>query len=182
MSWLERKEHYQAIAHQIDPSIRLYSKDNWYWRLYAKLPWLGEEFLRQTASVIGPFHFYPDNWSDIEKEIHHEGRHTRQQRWFGLGISPWIGLIPFAIASVLLLPAGLTIRFWLELDAETAALRHKLRTGSNAAYIRASLIEFAETLAGPDYVWSWPRPWAVAIAERKAQKLLASEGSRTINQ
>ena len=177
MSWLAKRDHFQKMACGIDPAIRIYSKNNAYWRAYSKLPWLGDSFLTQTATVIGPLHWYPENWDDISKDLHHEGRHTQQQRWIGLGIHPWVGFMPFAVLSVVALPVLITVRFWLELDAEAFALRYKYRTGSNVAYIRYALVEFADTLSGPDYVWAWPKNWALRIAGRKAVKMLRAEGA-----
>ena len=177
MSWLARKALFDEMARGIDPAIRIRSKGaSKLMRAYSKIPWLDSRaFLTQTATVIGPIHWYPDNWSDISKELHHEGRHTKQQRWLGLGIHPWLGLIPFALAAVMLLPTGLTLRFWLEMDAETAALRYKYRTGSPARWVRHELVEFAERLAGPGYLWSWPAQWAHVIALRRGDKICGTD-------
>lgn len=182
MTWLVRKYVYVAMARKVDPAIRIYAKRGWFWRAYSWIPFLlsfgmskRQDFLEQTATVLGPLHFYPESWSDIEHELHHEGRHTRQQRWLGCGIHPWVGFLPWAILNALVLPAGLTFRFWFELDAETYALKRKFRTGSAASYIRAELAEFAERLSGPGYLWSWPRPWAIKSAFRRAARITGEE-------
>lgn len=173
-SWLESRDEYERIAEGIDPAIRLRGKQSSrLMRTYSRIPGMGREFLEETATAVGPFVFLPENWGDVEKEIFHEGRHVRQmRRYFGFGLSPWIGFLPFAVASVLLLPAGLTVRFWLELDAEAFALRRKFETGSKASWVVAELVEFAGRLAGPGYVWAWPKRWAERIARRKATKLI----------
>lgn len=177
-SWLEHRDKYERIAKRIDPAIRLYGKQSSpLMRAYSKIPGMGKEFLEQTATAIGPLHWYPENWSDIEKDLYHEGRHTWQKRWlFGLGIHPWVGLIPFAIVAVFVLPVFLTVRFWLELDAESFALTRKHQTGSAPAYIFNEMKEFAEKLSSGDYIWAWRRKWALRIARRRAQRIV--HGSR----
>jgi len=172
ISWVYSRFIYQEMAKTIDPAIRVYNKNNRFWCWYSRVFRLNNAFMRETATVIGPLHWYPENWSNIERELHHEGRHTRQQRWFGLGIHPWLGFIPFALASMLLLPIGLSVRFWLELDAEAYALRMKFRTGSSAIFIKAELEDFAEELAGRSYLWSWPKIWAIKAAQRRALKII----------
>ena len=178
ITWLARKYAYERMARSIDPAIRIYAKRGWFWRAYSWVPFLlsfgmssRKAFLSDTATVIGPLQFYPEDWTDIEHEVHHEGRHTRQQRWFGLGIHPWVGFLPWSIAAALLLPAGITIRFWLELDAESYAIRHKFRTGSSESWARHEIVEFAERLSGPGYLWSWPKGWAKRIATRRGDSI-----------
>jgi hypothetical protein len=160
MSWTDRLPHWENVARTVDPSIRLHTKDSFIWKLWG----------RKSASVIGPHHFYPSEWSDIEHALYHEGRHTRQQRWFGLNIHPWIGFIPFAIASVFLLPVLFTIRFWLELDAETFAIERKVGTGSSHSWARHELVEFARLLCSGAYLWAWLPGWGLFIAEKRAKE------------
>lgn len=179
MSWTRERERWEAVARSIDPAIRLVPKgESRLMRLYARLPWLGREFLERTSTALGPLVFVPAS-ADVEHDLFHEGRHVRQMRWFGLGIHPWVGLVPFAVAAVLLLPLGFTVRFWLELDAEAFALRRKMRTGSKASYVAHELEEFAGRLAGPGYAWAWlPSSWARRIGRRRAISVIAGEVKR----
>lgn len=166
-------------AQNIDSSIRVRVKEeNWLMRLYAKLPWTGEAFLKDTATCIGPLHWYPRDWhgEDVLKAVHHEGEHTRQMRRCGLGISPWLGLIPFFLICLLPLPVGLAyFRFRFELEAESSALLYKLRTGSSPVYVRGELVEFAERLGGAGYFWTWPVSWARRAAERRAFRIIVGD-------
>jgi len=165
MSWRDNRTHWEGWARSVDPAIRLVDKESSpLMRAYARLPWLGDEFLTRTASVIGA-RIYLTRGGDAEHDIAHEGRHVRQKRWCSLGLSPWLGWPVFAVLCVFVLPAGLTARFWFEMDAEAFALKQKVRTGSSVAWARYSLVEFAELLCGGDYVWAWwPRRWAKKIA------------------
>jgi hypothetical protein len=161
MSWTNDKSKWYHMAVRVDPSIRLHTKDHWWWKLF------GKTNRTQTVSMYGPHLFIPREWNDIEHAIWHEGRHVEQCRWFGLWTHPWVGFLPFSIVNVFLLPVFFTVRFWLELDAETHALKRKVATGSKLGWARHELVEFAKLLCTGAYVWSWIKPWAVRIAKRK---------------
>lgn len=162
MSWVQDKSYWDTVANGIDPAIRLYVKrDNWWWRL------LGAT---DSASAYGPLVFIAPG-GDIEHELFHEGRHVQQQRWCALGLSPWLGFVPWAVLNVFVLPVLFTARFWFELDAETRALNMKIAWGSSRVWARQELVGFADRLAGAGYRWAWPRRWARRIASRRAEKI-----------
>ena len=171
--WIDRKRDLEALAHAIDPAIRLRRKqDSWLMRTYARLPWVRDGFMDLVATHFGPIVWLPDG-GDTEKMIHHEGRHVQQMRICGLGIHPWVGLWLYNALMVFVLPFFFTCRFWFELDAEAHALAYKYSTGSKANFICYELEEFGATLAGPDYRYAWlPKSWARKIARRRAVRIV----------
>jgi hypothetical protein len=160
MSWTDRKAEYEAIVRQIDPSVRLTTKDGWFWKILAVLvsPFVGYRgFLDHYATTIGPVQAYPSSWETLSPALLvHEARHTRQCRWFGLGIHPWVGLPLYGLAYLLLpLPLGLAlVRWWAELDAERASYRESLRRGEPASAIRERAARFGRTVCGASYGWA----------------------------
>lgn len=167
-SWVVKKDVLQTAARKLDKSVKLTTKDHWFWKMLAWLLWsvtFGKydrvTFLTSFATTIGPIQAYPKEWSvhSVANTLPHESRHTRQARWFGFGISPWLGLPLFTIAYLLLpVPLGFSyIRFRLELDAERYAVRMKLAAGATHLSVRKRSEAFAKVVASSAYGWAWPQ-------------------------
>jgi len=189
MSWVDNKDHYDQITRSIDPAIRLTTKDGWIWKTIAWILFIvtfgkfkREEFLTHYATTLGPMQAYPVEWPSLnEGMLVHEGRHTKQARWFGLGIHPWAGLPFMAVAYVLLFfPIGLALfRYLLELDADKAKWRYMLETGQgDEDYIRRRAMDFAEKVSGAPYGWSWPRKWVVSGFMAAAEKIITEHKAK----
>lgn len=182
-SWVDDKERYEQMARAIDPAIRLTTKDGWFWKVIAWILFIitfgqfkRERFLEDFATTIGPIQAYPRSYSSIyEGTLVHEGRHTKQARWFGLGIHPWVGLPFMAIAYLLLpIPAGLAyLRYRLELDADRAKWKWMMESGYSADQVLDRAQRFAETVSSSAYAWAWPKPWAVKGFLREANKVVS---------
>lgn len=181
MSWLAERARLEAIARAIEPSVRLVPKEGPFWHALAALAataTLGgisrDTFLRDYATAIGPLQGYPRAWSAVRVEslLAHEARHTRQARWCGLGLHPWIGLPLFALLYLgLPLPAGIALpRFLFELDADRAFWRHALAAGMPPDEVRARAVAFASRVCSGHYGWPIPRrlgvPWFARAADR----------------
>jgi hypothetical protein len=182
-SWLDQRARLQAIAQAIEPSVRLVPKEGALWRAVGRLAsaaTLGgislRTFLEDYATAIGPLQGYPRGWSveRVESTLVHEARHTRQARWCGLGIHPWLGLPLFGLLYLALpLPAGLAVlRFLFELDADRAAWRHALASGAPPEQIRARAAEFAGRVCSGHYGWPIPRSLGVAWFARSAEGVI----------
>lgn len=168
ISWVYDKRRLTNLARVIDPSIRLYTKDNWFCKL---LSWLlvvvtcgsmkRKMFMERFSTTIGPLHFYPKNKSiaSVLRTILHEGRHTRQSRWCSLGIHPWVGLPIYAVLYLLTpLPIGFAyLRCWFEADACMFSWTVGLRLGTfTPEYVQARAIQFSKTVCSGKYGWSLP--------------------------
>ena len=184
MSWLDEHARLEAIARAIEPTVRLTSKDGRFWRILgrlASLVTLGgisvEVFLRDYATAIGPLQGYPRGWSveRVERTLVHEARHTRQARWCGFGIHPWLGLPLMGVLYFAApLPAGFALaRFLFELDADRASWRHALASGASPDWVRARASEFAGRVCSGHYGWPLPRALGVAWFGRSAERVIA---------
>lgn len=185
MSWLDEHARLEAIARAIEPSVRLVPKDGAFWRavgiLAAGATFGGIDrrtFLEDYATAIGPLQGYPRHWSvaRVESLLVHEARHTRQARWCGLGIHPWLGLPLFgALYLAVPLPAGgALLRFWFELDADRAAWRHALAQGARPEQVRTRAVEFASRVCSGHYGWPIPRHLGAAWFARAAERTIAT--------
>lgn len=183
--WLPERERLAALARAIEPSVRLQTKDGWHWRVLARLASAAtfggisqRVFLEQYATTLGPLHGYPAAWSAerVERTLVHEARHTRQARWCGLGLHPWLGLPLFALLYLALpFPVGLGLaRALFELDADRAAWRHALRQGAAPDAIRARAREFASRVCSGHYGWPIPRRAGVALFGAAAERAIAA--------
>jgi hypothetical protein len=184
MSWTSQKTRLELVARAIDPAVVLMTKNGRFWRALA---WVlvivtfggvsRKRFLENFATTFGPVQAYPEVWSaaTVESVIIHESRHTRQARWFGFGISPWVGLPLMGVAYLLFFfPIGLAwVRYRLELDAEVARWRFMLLSGANPNLIRMHAQNFASLVSGRAYFYSWPASWAKWGFVRKAEKIIA---------
>lgn len=186
MSWTEAHERLQRLAQQLDPAVRLSTKDGFCWQVLAVVLQsvsLGgisaRAFLQDYATTLGPIQAYPRHWSAeaVECVLVHEARHTRQFRWFALGGNPWLGLPMMALFYLLLpLPVGLAFfRYELELDADRATWRHMLRSGASPDRVRGRARQFADRVASGAYGWAWPRRWARKGFARAVERVIAAE-------
>ncbi len=189
MSWLAQQARLEAIARRIEPSVRLRPKDGAFWRALGVLAAVAtgggisvQTFLTDYATAIGPLQGYPRGWSAerVESTLVHEARHTRQARWCGFGIHPWIGLPLFGLLYLALpIPAGLAIaRFCFELDADRAAWRHALAAGASPASVRARAAAFAARVCSGHYGWPLPPRLGVAWFARAAEREIAAHARR----
>jgi len=182
MGWTDHRDHYQSVAREIDLSVRLTTKDAWYWRAIA---WLlsvitfgsfpSAKFLERFATTLGPVQAYPRGWASLSEGIVvHESRHTRQARWCGLWTHPWVGLPIMGILYLLLpLPMGLAwFRYRFELDADAARWRHMLKSGTPPTLVKARAEDFAATVASSAYGWPWPKPWVMWGFKRKLRNVI----------
>jgi len=196
-SWTNERYRYQALVESVEPVAVVETKDAWYW---SALWWTGavltlgllalgisrRTFLDEYATTLITRQGYSRLWESLsERLIFHEGRHTTQATWFGWILFPvawinrrlraWLGAPGFALAYfVLPLPVGLAAgRFYLELDADKAAWRECMKRGLiTPEEIRANATHRAERLSGGNYLWAWPRPWAVRAYQRAAEDVI----------
>lgn len=194
-SWIDRREHYQALAREFAPSVVLTTKDHWLWRVIARLLWLAScgrfapsTFLQDYATTLGPIQAYPSSWPELSRPLLvHECRHTGQCErlgwlipvigWTHARVRTWVGLAPMGLLYVLLpLPMGLSYgRLRLELDAERESWRASLqRRWLTPRQVRARAATFADRLSSAHYLWTWPRPWTRALARRAAEQVIAA--------
>jgi hypothetical protein len=179
-SWTDRKEELQSKFREIDKSVILTTKNSKFWKLGAfllsKLGLMSEkEFLEDFATTLGPVQAYPENWSYglVSLIGHHESGHVRQARWFGLGISPWLGLIPMGLAYILLpLPILFAwCRYRLELSADKYLWKYLIK--NNLSDLVLSQAEHsANNVSSSEYLYSVPKCWALWGFRRAALKLL----------
>lgn len=169
----------------IPSSMRVVSKDHWFWRLLGTLIGIFADkqlFLERFVTTIGPVVAVPPQWlSSLQSEVPnighlrvllHEARHIQQFRWFGLGIHPWVGVLPMALVYLLFpLPAGLAWgRYALEGDALKQELllsrKEKLVQHPRVAFQTAR--HFAQQVSGPMYGYAWPKSWCEMGYENRA--------------
>jgi hypothetical protein len=185
LSWTDDHARLEAIARAIEPSVRLVPKEGAFWRAVGVLAagatfgGIGlRTFLDDYATAIGPLQGYPRHWSaaHVESLLVHEARHTRQARWCGFGLHPWLGLPVFAALYVALpFPSGAALlRFWFELDADRAAWRHALACGATPEQVRVRAAEFAARVCSGHYGWPIPRRMGVAWFARAAETEIAA--------
>jgi hypothetical protein len=183
MSWTAEHARLEAIARRIEPSVRLQVKEGPFWRALAVLAAIATAggisrttFLRDYATAIGPLQGYPRGWSTerVEATLVHEARHTRQARWCGLGVHPWLGLPVFGLLYLALpLPAVVALpRFLFELDADRFAWRHALASGAPPDQVRKRAAEFAGRVCSGHYGWPVPRRLGVVWFARAAERAI----------
>lgn len=177
-SWVYQRTRLTALAHTIDKSVRLYTKDNWFCKALAAILMVitfggmkYRVFLEDFATTIGPLQFFPVAWDTerVERVVIHESRHTRQARWFGLWIHPWVGLPLFAVFYLLLfLPIGLAFfRALFERDAMRFELRwHYLNGKMNKPQVCMRATSFGNTVCSGSYGWALPKSWGVPWFEK----------------
>jgi len=189
-SWTEDRPRLEEMARRIHPSIRLYTKEESFLPkllgkllcLFVTIFTLGfksydyEGFMKRFAQGIGPWHFYPKEWTawQVESTLPHEGQHTRQGLYCGFGIHPAVGLPIWGLLYLLgLLPIGLAIfRFIFELDADIAGWKHMRELNIAPDYIRFRADQRAASVCGPAYLFSIPKPIGLKIYRWAVNKVL----------
>ncbi|MHA2040009.1 MAG: hypothetical protein ACW98X_26655 [Promethearchaeota archaeon] len=192
MSWILQKKKFLKVAKNIDSSIILTTKDNWFWWLASFVAYafsLGKtsrkRFLTGTASGVGPVIGIPKEYSTSKAldVIRHEGRHVLQFRLFGFWlpkIGPYIGMLPMAVLYGLLLPIGFNwFRYRFELDAQAYNWRCRLTNGWSHDELRASCIRSAKSVSS----WLYGKPiwfsWAKWGYLRKLNKVIKKQEKET---
>jgi hypothetical protein len=186
-SWTEDHLFLTLLAKEIDKSIVLVTKDGWFWKMLGSILQFfrmmsKEEFLEDYATTIGPIQAYPREWdtNTVDCILYHEARHTRQARWFGLGISPWVGL-PFmaVVYGLLFFPVFLAWpRYRLELDACKTQWIACLKNGYKLENVASMAIEDARQISSSSYGWAVPYRWARWGYMRALGKVFATEFRR----
>ena len=192
-SWTDDAESYLRIAGGLCDVSRLRTKDGWYWQLaawalaiisFGRLP--RRLFLQDYASVLGPIHAYPRQWDCLPRPlIVHEVRHTRQflfagwfvpiLGWLGKRSRVWAGMLPVGLVYILFpLPMFFAWgRFRLELDADSYSWRVSLDRGwMTAESVQARARQLGEAISSWAYLKAWPRSWAIAACERRAENVI----------
>ena len=191
MSWVTDRDRYQRIATKQDRAARVVVKEGWFWHV---LGWIlhaitfgrmsHRTFMERYATTLGPIQAHPRGLARLrDSTVVHESRHTRQSRWHGLFIHPWVGLPFFAITYLLLpLPVGLAwLRYRFELDADRSgfsyAVRNRQDFGRTLEDLLARARSRADQLSGPEYAWAWPHKWARAGYEKLARDVWRKENN-----
>jgi len=166
MSWVQHKSQYQKLAWAVDPSVVLTTKDSWFWKVLAavysavtfQFSTGYHSFLRNYATTLGPVQAYPAYWPRLDGPLLiHEATHTRDARWCGFGIHPWVGLPVYALLYLLfVLPLGFAVARWrFEIRAEKKAYVWALNHGYSESWVRSRAKSFGQKVCGADYGWSW---------------------------
>lgn len=181
VSWTDDLLRYQDLVRQIEPAVRLTTKDGWFWRALACIVHVvtfggttRTAFLESYGTTIGPLVASPRSWARLsEGYLVHEATHARDMRLAGFGIHPWVGLLFYGLVYLLMfLPIGLAwARYRLELRADTAAWRYELRRGlKGPKEVRERALRRGQSLKGGAYGYAWP--WAVWGYQRRAEKVI----------
>ena len=166
--WLEHKAELTSMVRQIEPQAVLISKRHW---IFVPSAWFlfivsfgkfkRDVFYDRMATAFGPLIGLPEtlDFQSAREIILHEGRHARQTRWLGFGISPWLGL-PLLALLYIFLPFPVLIaffRYWMELDADAYMWKELLRKRLwTEAQVRKEAERRARSLASVDYFWAVP--------------------------
>jgi len=200
VSWVTEKFKYERIAHEIEPSVTLKTKDSWFWSalwvimvvltlgVYAFKTSL-KRFLEDFAITIGPIMGYPRKWARLGRRlIVHESRHAWQCIIAALfipvlGWVPWrkwrayIGILPMGAAYLLpVIPWLCYGRYRLELDADVASWRWALMAGYGPEEIRREAARRAEVVGGGAYFWPWPKSLVRRGYTKAAEKVIKEVG------
>lgn len=187
-SWVDKHQFYTDLAREVEPASLLVTKDHWIWAVmgYAlAIVTFGKrskkQFVEEIATTVGPVMAYPRQWEALSRKlIKHEARHARQSRWFGLGLSPWLGL-PFMAIFYLLLPVpvlGALARFLLERDADRESWKFQFRRGKSYAHVRNRAVAFSLLVCGSPYAWCLPKKLGTKLFVKAFQKTAAEMGVR----
>jgi hypothetical protein len=171
MGWVDQKSELELIGKKIDPSVIISTKDSFFWQILATLVAMvtfgglsRRRFLDDFATTIGPLQGYPASWEydSVKSTIIHESRHTQQARWFGLGLSPWLGLPFFGLCYLLLpIPLGFAYgRYWFEFDACRFTYRYKLKEGWDPRDILDQADHASSNISSGAYGWAVPKKFA----------------------
>lgn len=190
-SWVLQKDELEALAHQIEPTVKLRTRDHWVIKTLSWLLWVvsfgkfdRHRFTRDFATTIGNYHFYPeqDTAHTVANTLLHEARHTRQFRIAGLFIHPLLG-VPGMFVLYCLFPLPILFAFgrlFLEIDADITRWRMLMQMGYYPRDIRAeqsyqmllwAAKQRALSVAGWGYLKTVPESWAVHFYQKAAVKL-----------
>jgi hypothetical protein len=185
-SWTQYHQELQTYAQNLDPSIRLYTKNHWthkifYWTimilsLSLAKSWL-DTYMKRFGTTLAHGQFYPESftYAQVRSLIPHESGHTREFRIFGLGLHPLLGLPGMAI-KYLLLPLPVLLAFGRahsEIFAEKYSWSVQTReTDISPNWIRWKAEYLANSVSGPMYLWSIPRSWCVKWYLKEAERFL----------
>ncbi len=192
MSWVYYKRQLKYIAKEIDSSIILTTKDNWFWWLASFIAYAfsfgktsREKFLTRTASAVGPIVGIPARYSHEQAldVIYHEGRHVMQFRFFGFWIpyiGPYLGAPMMALLYGLLLPVGFNwFRYRLELDAQAYNWKRRIRNGWSHEHLLESCLRSAKSISS----WLYGKPiwfsWAKWGYTRKLKNIVKKYENET---
>lgn len=184
MNWTSERTQLQFEALGFDQSIRLVTKNHWFWKVAAWILFIlsfgqfkREKFLTQFATTLGHIQAYPEEWSvdSVRRTLPHESRHTNQFRICGFGIHPMVGLpLMTLLYGLFVFPIFFAFfRFWSELDAEQASWRYAMAHGASFNYIYQQAEWFAELISGPSYLWAVWKPLATWLSFLVAEKVIA---------
>lgn len=183
MSWILDKERLQTKAREIDPSICLVTKNNWFWKALSWALFIvsfgkmeRDVFLSRFATTMGNIQAYPESWSthSVEEVMIHESRHTYQARICGFGIHPLVGL-PIMGILYFFLPIPFLFAFfrtWFEIDADKTLWKYLLEKKQNPDVVRRRALCFAETISGPSYAWSMLPMITIWWVNREVEKVI----------
>ncbi len=185
MSWWGKRALYNAMARNVEPAVRLTTKDHWVWGVIGALVHVctfggttRHEFLTRYGTTIGPVVAVPREWPSLSPGfIVHEATHAADMRRASFGIHPWAGLPFYGLAYLLLpLPMGFAFfRYWLELRADRAAWRHELRRGHRSPDgVTKRAQQRGDALKGGAYGFAWL--WARGGYARAAKAVLEEFG------
>ena len=179
-TWVTDREQILATFKLTDNAVVLTTKDGWFWQMLADILAFFHlmdktTFLNNFATTVGPVEAFPSWWSTEQVLLvgSHECRHVKQARWFGLGLSPWVGL-PIMAFCYLMLPLpifGAWIRYRLELDADCGRWSFLIHSGYSPDSVAEQAKWFAGAVASSSYGWAVPKAWALWGFNRKMKKL-----------
>jgi hypothetical protein len=186
MSWVYYKRQLKFIAKEIDPSIILTTKANWFWILISYIVLIvsfgktsRKRFLEHTATAIGPIVGIPSRYSREQAldTLHHEGRHVYQARILGFWIpyvGPYLGAIThFFVLYCLLFPVGFNwFRYRFELDAYSYNWKRYIRSGWNYKELYNDCMRSAESISSWVYAKPIWKSWAVWGFKRRLDRII----------
>ena len=168
----------------LDSSAKVVFKDgSWLMKIIAFFLWpFNRRFMADYAITIANRVYIPRTWEgrDLRRLLTHEvSGHVRQCRWCGLGVHPWVGMpLYWTLYLLVLLPLLLAyFRYKFEVLSELKACRYDLLEGISAKIVRERLADFVTRITGKDYLFCWPRPWALWGANRSFDSLLRGFGT-----
>jgi len=191
MSWTQHHDELELWAQTLDPSIKLYTKDNWFCKALANILWFlsvvftagqniypRERFLEKSATGIAHMVFIPENYDNIEhveRVVVHEARHVKQFRYLGFFIHPVLG-IPLAAVIYLftLFPIYLAFgRFYMEMDAKITEWEWRIEEGElDYKGLIDKYSNWLNSISGPGYFWTIPKWLARYLSDPYVQPII----------
>lgn len=200
MSWIKEHYRYAEIAQTIEPSVRLTTKDSWFWTalwvlmlLFVTLLTAGvgtyffcekmglQTFLKEYATTVGPLQGYPRRFLRLSRRLLvHECRHTLQAIVCALFV-PILGWLPWRRwrAWVGLLPMGL-VYLVLPLPVGICYGRYRFELDADFTswrwalahgYTPAQVKAHAQRRIETVGGWQYGKPWPKSLVRRGYEKL-----------